>query len=149
MKDTTKIYEKEVAKVIAFDREKPFTPNVGKPTDTYHIVEELSCARVKAIDDYIIKQFYEAYKDTDISKLFIIDETEFAKYLKATLPQYLKGKTEKNIYDFVKKKLDHTDKILRHKEPNGTGLSVLELIATREAYEEVLNFIGTIRTKGE
>jgi hypothetical protein len=58
-------------------------------------------------------------------------------------------RTEKEIYDFVKKKFDYTDKIIKHKVPNGTGLSVLELIATREAYENVLNFIGTVRTKGE
>lgn len=91
-KDLTKGFaekQKEVAKVIAFDREKPFTPNED---NCFTIVEKLNCARVKAIDDYIIKQLYEAYKDMDISKLFVIDETEFARYLKATLPQYLKKK---------------------------------------------------------
>lgn len=81
---------KDIAKVIAFDREKFITNEDNSVT----LVEKLNCARVKAIDDYIIKQLYEAYKDTDISKLFIIDETEFAKYLKATLPQYLKTKGE-------------------------------------------------------
>lgn len=81
---------KDIAKVIAFDREK-FIPNGD---NSVALAEKLSCERVKAIDDFIIKQLYEAYKDTDISKLFIIDETEFAKYLKATLPQYLKKKGE-------------------------------------------------------
>lgn len=79
---------KDIAKTIAFGREK-FIPN-GDNCIT--LVEKLSCERIKAIDDYIIKQLYEAYKDTDISKLFIIDETEFEKYLKATLPRYLKGR---------------------------------------------------------
>ena len=77
---------KDIAKVIAFDREKFIT----NEDNCFTLVEKLTCERVKAINDYIIKQLYEAYKDTDISKLFIIDETEFAKYLKATLPQYLK-----------------------------------------------------------
>ena len=81
---------KDIAKVIAYDREK-FIPNED---NCFTLVEKLTCERVKAINDYIIKQLYEAYKDTDISKLFIIDETEFAKYLKATLPQYLKTKGE-------------------------------------------------------
>jgi hypothetical protein len=58
-------------------------------------------------------------------------------------------RTEKDIYDFVKEKLDHIDKIIKHKVPNETGLSVLELIATREAYHEVLNFIGTVRVGEE
>lgn len=77
---------KDLAKTIAFDREK-FIPNEDNGVT---IVEKLACERVKAIDDFIVKQLYEAYKDTDISQLFIIDETEFAKYLEATLPQYLK-----------------------------------------------------------
>jgi hypothetical protein len=82
---------KNIAETIAFDREK-FIPNED---NSVTLVEKLSCRRVKAIDDFIIKQLYEAYKDTDISKLFIIDETEFEKYLKATLPNYLKEKAKK------------------------------------------------------
>ena len=81
---------KDIANTITFDKEK-FITNKG---NSITLVEKLSCERVKAIDDFIIKQLYEAYKDTDISKLFIIDETEFAKYLKATLPQYLEKKGE-------------------------------------------------------
>ena len=79
---------KDIVKTIAFDKERFITNEDNGVT----LVEKLSCKRVKAIDDFIIKQLYEAYKDTDISKLFIIDETEFARYLKATLPQYLKRK---------------------------------------------------------
>ena len=112
------------------------------------LVEKLNCARVKAIDDYIIKQLYEAYKDTDISKLFIIDETEFARYLKATLPQYLKKRTEKDIYDFVKKKLEETE-ARKSSEEVISDKAIYGLDKKIEAYEEVLNFIGTIRTKGE
>lgn len=92
-KDLTKGFAKkqrEVVKVVAFDRER-FIPNED---NSITLVEKLSCERVKAIDDYIIKQLYETYKKTDISKLFIIDETEFARYIEATLPQYLKTKGE-------------------------------------------------------
>jgi hypothetical protein len=81
---------KDIVKALSFDREKFITNEDNSVT----LVEKLSCRRIKAIDDFIIKQLYEAYKDTDISKLFIIDETEFARYLKATLPQYLKTKGE-------------------------------------------------------
>jgi hypothetical protein len=79
--------KKDIVKAMTFDRKDHFIQNED---NSVTLVERLSCERVKAIDDFIIKQLYEAYKDTDISKLFIIDETEFARYLKATLPQYLK-----------------------------------------------------------
>ena len=134
---------KDIVKVIAFDKEKFITNEDNSIT----LVEKLSCGRIKAIDDFIIKQLYEAYKDTDISKLFIIDETEFARYLKATLPQYLKKKTEKDIYDFVNRKLEET-KAQRLRQPF-TSRKSGELGAKIEAYEEVLNFIGTIRMKGK
>lgn len=84
---------KDIVKALAFDREK-FIPNED---GIVTLVEKLSCERVKAIDDFIIKQLYEAYKDTEVSKLLIIDETEFEKYLKATLPNYLKEKGNEEV----------------------------------------------------
>lgn len=71
-------------------------------------------------------------------------------------------RTEKDIYDFVKKKLKENKEDIRllTEAMNGGCLvsAVMEkqdkerlnsLLAKQEAYEEVLNFIGTIRTKGE
>ena len=65
-------------------------------------------------------------------------------------------RTEKDIYDFTKKKLLECDEMLRHKRKKPLPIleelaskEMVEIRAKREAYEEVLNFIGTIRTKGE
>ena len=43
---------KDIAKAIAFDREKFIT----NEDDSITLVEKLSCKRIKAIDDFIIKQ---------------------------------------------------------------------------------------------
>lgn len=56
-------------------------------------------------------------------------------------------RTEKDIYDFVNRKLEEA-KVRRFRQPF-TSRESGELGAKIEAYEEVLNFIGTIRTKGE
>lgn len=65
-------------------------------------------------------------------------------------------RTEKDIYDFTKKKLLECDEMLRHKREKPLPIlkelaskEMVEIRAKREAYEEVLNFIGTIITKGE
>ena len=56
-------------------------------------------------------------------------------------------RSEKEIYDFVKKKLEEA-KEERFRQPFLDYIKG-DLNGKIEAYEEVLNFIGTIRTKGE
>ena len=63
-------------------------------------------------------------------------------------------RTERDIYDFVKKKLEEAkDELTKigdgYKYSNNLDTKCCVLEAKIEAYEEVLNFIGTIRTKGE
>ena len=67
---------------IHFDRE----PVIGS------LVEKIVIERQKEIDKHIIDELYKVYKNTGISELFIISESEFEAYLKATLPAYLKMK---------------------------------------------------------
>lgn len=55
-------------------------------------------------------------------------------------------RTEREIYDFVAKKLEKAKEELKLL---GTTAYKITKEAKIEAYEEVLNFIGTIRTKGE
>jgi hypothetical protein len=62
---------KDIAKAIAFDREKFITNEDNSVT----LVEKLSCRRIKAIDDYIIKQLYEAYKDKGFQIIGVYSET--------------------------------------------------------------------------
>lgn len=55
-------------------------------------------------------------------------------------------RTEKDIYDFVNRKLEEATKECSHE----TNLYMAGYnYGQKEAYHEVLNFIGTIRTKGE
>lgn len=41
---------------------------------------------VSKIDDLIIGQMFEKYKDTEVSQVILIDETEFRHFLKTMLP---------------------------------------------------------------
>ena len=79
--------EKGMLYRINFER----TPQIGS------LVERIVIERFKEIDKHLINKMYELYKDTDISEVYVIDETEFARYLKATLPQYLKMKGKNKL----------------------------------------------------
>lgn len=67
---------------------------IESPNDNhlFKFEETLATSRVKTIDEYILKQLYEAYKDTKVSKVFVIDMTEFEAFLKKMLPLWLEGK---------------------------------------------------------
>lgn len=56
--------------------------------------EQMAVARVNQINNFIIKQLYAAYKDTDISEVLIIDMPHFEDFLRRYLPVYLKEKEE-------------------------------------------------------
>lgn len=60
--------------------------------DFFKFEETLATSRVKTIDEYILKQLYEAYKDTKVSKVFVINMTEFEAFLKKMLPLWLEEK---------------------------------------------------------
>ncbi len=64
---------------------------VESPTDNhfFKFEETFATSRVKTIDEYIVKQLYEAYKGTKVSKVFVIDMTEFEAFLKQMLPLWL------------------------------------------------------------
>ena len=54
--------------------------------------ETLITSRVKMLDEYIVRQLYEAFKDTKISKVFVIDMTEFEAFLNKMLPLWMEEK---------------------------------------------------------
>lgn len=41
---------------------------------------------VNKVDDLIIKRMFEKYKDSEVSQIILIDETEFRHFLKTMLP---------------------------------------------------------------
>lgn len=54
--------------------------------------EKVITLRSSFVDEVIVKALFETYKDTDISKIFIIDETNFNDFLNEMLPQWLTRK---------------------------------------------------------
>ena len=58
----------------------------------FKMTETLATAKVKSIDDYIVKQLYEAYKETEVSKIFVIGMEEFEAFLKKMLPLWMEGR---------------------------------------------------------
>ena len=56
--------------------------------------EKVITLRANFVDEVIVKALFEVYKDTDISKIFIIDEANFKDFLNEMLPQWLTRKEQ-------------------------------------------------------
>ena len=54
--------------------------------------EKVITLRANFVDEVIVRALFEAYKDTDISKIFVIDETNFKDFLNEMLPKWLTRK---------------------------------------------------------
>lgn len=54
----------------------------------YKIAEKIAITAVTNVDKVIIKAMYLAYKDTDVSKIFVLDMGQFEKFLKEMLPKW-------------------------------------------------------------
>ena len=52
----------------------------------FEISESIIAVRMKKIERFIIESLYDAFKDTDISKIFLIDIEEFERFLIKMLP---------------------------------------------------------------
>ena len=59
-----------------------------------NIQQQIAATRVKQIDNFTIEQLYAAYKDTDVSKVLVIDMMQFEYFLKKYLPIYLREKEQ-------------------------------------------------------
>ena len=53
--------------------------------------QQMAIARVKQIDDFIIKELFEIYKGK-ADEIIVIDETEFEEFIRKYLPIYIKEK---------------------------------------------------------
>lgn len=62
-----------------------------QPNGNYimHYEEQIVACSVKEINDFIIKQLYKTYKDTPVSRVFVIDMKNFEMFLRRYLPIYL------------------------------------------------------------
>ena len=72
----------------------------------YKIAEKIAITAVANVDKAIIKAMYEAYKDTDVSKIFILDMGQFERFLKEMLPKWREEMTMFKKKDLKKAKGD-------------------------------------------
>lgn len=75
---------KDIGAIINFPRGQ--NPNVD--AILYACSQKIAITTVSKVDNAIIKTMYEAYKYTDVSKVFILDMEQFEKFLKEMLPKW-------------------------------------------------------------
>lgn len=54
----------------------------------YAASQKIAITAVSNVDKAVIKAMYEAYKYTDVSKVFILDMGQFERFLKEMLPKW-------------------------------------------------------------
>jgi|GEM_PF-7017856 len=81
----------EAMQIIDF----PITPEI-KPDKNqnylFNFQERFATARVDFITKWLIDELYEAYKDSGISKLLVIDRKEFERFVKHCYPLWKEGR---------------------------------------------------------
>lgn len=77
--------EKPIVRTIHYPEHAVFKT---EDNGMHKIVEKVVAARVTAIDNSLTRAMYDLYKNSDITTLYIIDEDEFAHFLKMYLPIY-------------------------------------------------------------
>lgn len=54
--------------------------------------EEITKSFAEKTDEAIVNYLYGKYKDTDVSRVFVLSEPDFKDFLEKMLPKYMKGK---------------------------------------------------------
>lgn len=75
---------KDIMTVIDFTKDK----GVEFDACLYALGEKIAIARTYDIDKALIDEMYKAYKDTDVSKVFILDMGQFERFLREMLPKW-------------------------------------------------------------
>ena len=72
----------------------------------YKIAEKIAITAVANVDNAIIKAMYQVYKDTDVSKIFVLDMGQFERFLREMLPKWWEETTMFKKEDLKKAKGD-------------------------------------------
>ena len=77
--------DKNIMHHIHYDRQLPidFNDHIIKITGT------LTSTYAEQVDEYVLKQLYDYYLDSDITDLFVINIQQFKEFLLKYLPIYL------------------------------------------------------------
>lgn len=60
--------------------------------DTYSVVNKIMFQALKQEEEYLIDNLYEIAKESGVGTLYIVNKDEFARYIKETLPKWLRRK---------------------------------------------------------
>lgn len=58
--------------------------------DTYMFVKKVMFQSLKQEEEYLIDNLYEIAKESGVGTLYIVNKDEFARYIKETLPKWLR-----------------------------------------------------------
>lgn len=61
----------------------------------YEITNKYVYESAKSWNDFIIEALYKTYKKLDVSHVLLINEEDFERYLKETLPDWIKKERNK------------------------------------------------------
>ena len=75
---------KDIGTIINFPRGQ--NPNMD--AILYAASQKIAITTVSNVDKAVIRAMYEAYKYTDVSKVFILDMGQFERFLKEMLPKW-------------------------------------------------------------
>lgn len=67
---------------------------IGEDGETFNMTERVATEWVERINEALIDEMYRKYKDSGISKLYLLDETEFGAFLKKMLPMWCDSKKD-------------------------------------------------------
>jgi len=67
---------------------------IGEDGETFNMTERVAYAWLERIDTALIEMMYRKYKDSGISKLYLLDEGEFGVFLKKMLPMWCDSKKD-------------------------------------------------------
>ena len=90
MKDVMKSYQMpyNVKKIKDID----FETSMSAKFNFDIAFEEITKSFAEQTDEAIINYLYEKYKDTDISRIYVLSKPDFEKFLLEMLPKYMKGR---------------------------------------------------------
>lgn len=77
---------KSIGMTINFER------SIGFDNELNDFTEKVISLRANFVDEVVVKALFEAYKDTEISKIFVVDLHNFKDFLYEMLPQWLATK---------------------------------------------------------
>ncbi len=82
--------QRSIAELLCFYKYPEAKPNASG-NYVMEFTEKLATAQVQYLEDYLLSELYETYKDSDLTKLFVIGRDEFYEFVKRCYPLWKEG----------------------------------------------------------